>query len=79
MAARRYFAEGLNVARECGRRDATALALYQLARLEDDMSNYRNSRTYASEALDLFRRLGMKHEQAEAEALLAKLESSQQD
>ena len=73
QAAHRYYSEALSAARACGRKDAVALALYHLARLEAERSQFTTSKSFTQEAIDLFCRLGMKREQADAEALLAKL------
>ncbi|MDQ2998548.1 MAG: hypothetical protein M3R61_16050, partial [Chloroflexota bacterium] len=47
--------------------------LYSIAALEFTQNQRASAESNARQALDLFRRLGMKREQAEAEALLARL------
>ncbi|MBC8074839.1 MAG: hypothetical protein H7Y32_02085, partial [Chloroflexales bacterium] len=68
-----YVADALQAARECRRTDAIARALFQLGSIAYASGQVAAGATHARQALDLFRRLGMKREQAEAEALLAKL------
>jgi tetratricopeptide (TPR) repeat protein len=68
-----HFLESLRLAQEDGTVDVTAQALFLLASLEAQQYSLDHSVEHAKEALDLFRRLGMKHEQAEVEALLAQL------
>ena len=63
----------MNLARECGRVDVIARALYRMALLEEHLGQYQSAETNARQAIDLFRRLGMKRPQSESEALLARL------
>jgi tetratricopeptide (TPR) repeat protein len=80
VAAKDAFEESLKLARESGRIEVIAQGLYHIASLETMQSNHRSGIDNVHQALDLFRRLGMKREQADAEALLAKLsEESQTD
>ncbi|MBP1466186.1 AAA family ATPase [Candidatus Chloroploca sp. M-50] len=64
--------EALQLARECGRADVIARAYYQSAKLYHQ-EDAPLANEYTHYALDLFRRLGMKREQAEAESLLRQL------
>jgi hypothetical protein len=63
--------ESLKLARECGSVAVIGQALYNIATLKSDLGQRQSSATHVHDALDLFRRLGMKREQAEA--LLARL------
>jgi tetratricopeptide (TPR) repeat protein len=71
--AQACYEESLKLARECGRMDIIAKVLYRIAQLEEHLGQSRSAEFKARQALDLFRRLGLKREQAEAEALLTKL------
>ena len=73
--ARSHYEEALKRARECSRADAIARTRYKLATFDGTQGDRDSAVANARQALDLFRRLGMKREQAKAEALLAKLES----
>jgi len=73
--ARVAYEESLKLARECGRIDIIGRAMYGIACLEYTQSQPQSASANARQALDLFRRLGMKREQAETEALLAKMET----
>jgi tetratricopeptide (TPR) repeat protein len=66
-------AESLLLAQECGRADVMAKTYYQLAIVYEHDGQPQSAMTNARQALDLFRRLGMKGEQAEAEVFSAKL------
>jgi hypothetical protein len=70
-----HYVTALKFARESGRVDAIAMALLKIASLEYTQNQPQSASANARQALDLFRRLGMKREQAEAEALLAKMEA----
>ena len=72
-SAATHLNESQRLAEECGRVDVIARGRQSMALLELARGNRAPAETYARESLDLFRRLGMKREQAEAEALLAKL------
>jgi tetratricopeptide (TPR) repeat protein len=73
--AQASFAESLQISRdEIAQIDVAAKALHQLAVVENYLG-VNAAGDHARESLDLFRRLGMKREQAEAEALLTKIES----
>jgi tetratricopeptide (TPR) repeat protein len=72
-AAQECFNESLKLARESGRVDVIARALLGGANLEFSQNQRASAESNARQALDLFRRLGMRREQAEAEALLARL------
>jgi tetratricopeptide (TPR) repeat protein len=72
-AAFLYFSEGLKLAQACGRVDVLGRAYHGLAALESARGRPDAAEAHARQALDLFRRLAMKREQAEAEALLARL------
>jgi len=78
VAARACYDQGLRLAEECRRTDLIARALLSLAELESVEDRQNIPIDYARKALDQFRRLGMKREQAEAEALLAKLTEGSQ-
>jgi tetratricopeptide (TPR) repeat protein len=78
VAAKEAFEESLKFARESGRIEIIAQALYHIASVKHLQNEYQSGSDDAGEALDLFRRLGMKREQADAEALLAKLSESSQ-
>jgi tetratricopeptide (TPR) repeat protein len=71
--AQAYYTESLGLAQECGRVDVIARVCYGIASLESIQNQRDSAESHARQALDLFRRLGMKREQAEAEALLARL------
>jgi tetratricopeptide (TPR) repeat protein len=71
--AQAAYEESLKFARECGRVDVLSRTLYSLASLEFSQNQRQSAESNARQALDLFRRLGMKREQAEAEALLERL------
>lgn len=65
--------EGLRLALDCGRKDVMAKTHFQLAVVYEHQRELPSAETNSRQALDLFRRLGMKREQTEAEALLARL------
>ncbi len=67
------FDQGLRLAQECGRADLIARALLSNAELEYAQNHQSVAADHARQALDLFRRLGMKREQAKAEALLDRI------
>jgi tetratricopeptide (TPR) repeat protein len=71
--AEEQYNESLKVAGECGRADVIARVQYDLAELELQRGRQQSAKEHAHQALELFRRVGMKIEQAETEALLAKL------
>jgi tetratricopeptide (TPR) repeat protein len=76
--AQTLLAESLRISREeTAQVDVAAKALYQIAVVENHLG-VTTARGHAREALDLFRRLGMKREQTDAEALLAKLAEQSQ-
>jgi tetratricopeptide (TPR) repeat protein len=75
-AAQFSFEESLKLARECGLVSGIAGSLYSIAVLEYSQNQRASAESNARQALDLFRRLGMKREQAEAEALLVRLGES---
>ena len=76
--AQEYLVKSLQISRdEITQVDVSAKALYQLAVVEESQGKI-TANEHVSEALDLFRRLGMKREQADAEALLAKLANETQ-
>jgi LuxR family glucitol operon transcriptional activator len=75
IAALQY-AESLRIATACGAAEVIARAHYQLATLRYSQHQAMFAESSARQALDLFRRLGMKREQAEAEALLAGLSAA---
>jgi hypothetical protein len=58
---------------ECSRVDVLGRAYYGIASLEYTQNQRDSAEAHARQALDLFRRLGMKRQQAAAEALLARL------
>lgn len=66
--------ESLDVARECGRVDVIAKALYNSAKLLYDMGHREPARTKVREAFNLFRRLGMDYEQDESMKLLEEID-----
>jgi LuxR family glucitol operon transcriptional activator len=68
--------EALQTARGCRRADTTAAVLFQLGATAYANGQIDEGRANSQQALDLFRRLGMKREQAEAEALLATIAAS---
>jgi len=68
-----HYEESLKLGQECGSVDVIANAHYNIASLEFSQNQRDSAESNARQALDLFRRLGMQHEQAEAEALLARL------
>jgi tetratricopeptide (TPR) repeat protein len=72
VAAKDALEESLKLAREAGRTEIIAQALYHIASWKHIQGKHSGIDD-VNEALDRFRRLGMKREQAEAEALLAKL------
>jgi tetratricopeptide (TPR) repeat protein len=71
--AKDCYDESLKLARECGSISVISGALYSIAALEFSQNQRAPAESHARQALDLFRRLGMKREQVEAEALLARL------
>jgi tetratricopeptide (TPR) repeat protein len=71
--AQTYYEKSLELSHTCGRAEIIARSRYCIAELRFRSGQYRDAESSASQALDLFRRLGMKREQADAEALLAKL------
>jgi tetratricopeptide (TPR) repeat protein len=73
------YRESLTAAHICGRADVLAQAHYHMAVLDTLCSRSESAKAHAGQALDQFRRLGMKREQTEAEALLAKLAEAPQD
>ena len=73
-AAHAYFAESLDVARQCGRVDMIARASHSLARLDHSLGRLDAAQANARQAVDLFRRLGMPGNVGEAEALLRQIE-----
>jgi tetratricopeptide (TPR) repeat protein len=75
VEAQDLYDQGLRLAQECGRADLTARALLSLGELEHAQDHRDSAPVHTLQALDLFRRLGMKREQAEAEALLARINS----
>jgi len=73
-SAATHLSESQRLAEECGRADVIARGRHALALLELARGNRAPAETACRQALDLFRRLGMKREQAQAEALLARIE-----
>ncbi|MEI6778367.1 MAG: NB-ARC domain-containing protein [Chloroflexales bacterium] len=71
--AKQELEESLRLARECGWVSVIASALYHLALVDRDQHGMEEARSHVNQALDLFRRLGMRKEQAEAEALLTQM------
>ena len=71
-SAAMHLGESQRLAQECGRVDVIARGRQGMALLELARGNHALATSCAREALDQFRRLGMKREQAEAEALVAK-------
>ncbi len=69
----RLFRQSLEFFRQFGGRGYTATLLVRLAELEARSSMHAEALAHAHEALDLSRKLGMVHELAQAEALLAQL------
>jgi tetratricopeptide (TPR) repeat protein len=76
--ARSLYDHGLRLAQECGRADLIARALLSSSELEYATEYQGNLTNNVRQALDLYRRLGMKREQAQAEALLARIPKEQQ-
>jgi ATP/maltotriose-dependent transcriptional regulator MalT len=76
-SAAAHLDESQRLAQECGRVDVIARGRQSMALLELARGNRAPAEANAHQALDLFRRLGMKREQAEAEALLARLTSAE--
>ncbi|MBX0330194.1 AAA family ATPase [Oscillochloris sp. ZM17-4] len=74
--AKQYLKESLALAHQCSRTDAIAQTFYGLALLDNHEGQYQSAISNARQALDLFRRLGMRREQAEAEDLLRQLGES---
>ncbi|MEI6778340.1 MAG: AAA family ATPase [Chloroflexales bacterium] len=74
--AHTYFQDGLSKAEECGRADVIAQVLLALAQLDHIEQRQQLASANADRALNLFRRLGMRKEQAEAEELLRRLGES---
>jgi tetratricopeptide (TPR) repeat protein len=71
--AQTYFEDSLKFARECGLAIVIGEALYHTAMVEHALGDAQSATAHTREALDIFRRLGVRREQAEAEVLLAKL------
>lgn len=76
-AAHDQLAASLQSARECGWVSVLASALYERALVQAESRLLDEARSSTLQALDLFRRLGMKREQAKAEALLQQLGTQQ--
>ncbi|HYF65172.1 MAG TPA: tetratricopeptide repeat protein, partial [Herpetosiphonaceae bacterium] len=74
-AARACFAESLQVARQCSRIDMIARASHSLARGDHEQGRLDEALANARQAADLFRRLDMQAQLAEAEALLRQIEA----
>jgi len=72
------YRESLAMARNCGRADIIARALLAHAKVSLLNNEQAQAEVEARNAFDLLRRLGMKREQAEAEALLARLTKESQ-
>jgi tetratricopeptide (TPR) repeat protein len=72
-AAARMYHTSLAAIREVGSRGYLATVLVRYAALEEQRGNAAVALEYAHEALDWSRKLGLPHEQAQAEALLARL------
>jgi tetratricopeptide (TPR) repeat protein len=72
-AASAHFSESLKLAQDCGRIDVVSRAHHAMALVHISLNQHESATVQARKALDLFRRLGMKREQAEAETLLAEL------
>lgn len=68
-----HLEESRRLAEECGRVDVIARARQSMALLALARGDRAQAEAFAREALDQFRRLGMRREQAEAEALLARM------
>lgn len=71
--ARQYYDQCLAAYRDTGGKGDIATLMIRMATLEQRQNNYGKALTLAREALEWIRKLGMVQEQAEAEALLAKL------
>jgi hypothetical protein len=71
--ARTYYDNSLECANESGFFELKGAVLLAIAQLEYHIAQRKPAESNARQALDLFRRLGMRREQAEAEALLARL------
>ena len=74
-SAEKCYTEGLRLGQECGRTDVIGSALLYKASIESERNLHTSAESNARQALDLFRRLGMKREQADAAALLERLEA----
>jgi tetratricopeptide (TPR) repeat protein len=72
-AAYNFYLESLQMAREIKSVQGIVTNLYSIAALELSQNQRASAESNARQALDLFRRLGMKREQADAEALLAQM------
>lgn len=73
---RANYEKGLTFARESGRFDAIATALFYIAQLDTRLNPTASTIVSIRQCLTHFRRLGMKLQQAEAEALLARISQS---
>ncbi|MEI6778368.1 MAG: tetratricopeptide repeat protein [Chloroflexales bacterium] len=76
VEAIQYCQEALNFARQCSHTDGIARTLYHLALLDRHQGERRSAITNVRQSLNLFRRLGMRQEQAKAEDLLRQLGES---
>src|SRR6185503_1863652 len=62
--AQTYYSASLKYARECGHVNIIAKAFLGIALLEYTQNQQQSAESHTRQALDLFRRLGMKREQA---------------
>lgn len=72
-AAEQMYLKSLTFFRDLGSRGSLATTLVRLAALEEQRGNGSSALTYATEALDWSRRLGLVLELAQAEAICARL------
>ncbi|MDZ4721650.1 MAG: NB-ARC domain-containing protein [Roseiflexaceae bacterium] len=71
--ARQYFNESLQFSQECGWAQGQGEAALGLASIDLALNRIASAEKQTQQALSLFRRLGMKREQAAAEALLVRI------
>jgi LuxR family glucitol operon transcriptional activator len=74
--AARMYGESIHALREVGSRGYLATILVRYAALEAQRGNTTAAHDYASESLELSRKLGMLQERAQAEALITQLDAS---
>jgi hypothetical protein len=75
QSATNYLDASLNMARQCGRADIIAHSCLLHAHI-NTQQDHSVAITRAREAAQMFRRLGMRNQQAEAESLLRQLGES---